>query len=180
MSTANQLHTDLLHRMLVARHFAERGVAVPVLEDLDFVIDLGEEAVLIGLSAALAHTDALVRDPAKVDLAAVPGSLVVCVRKLPGRLPVSFRPASEGTAMESGAGESVDGLDVEAVLACAGRAARAVRADGGVRWMDLDVSGAVDPIEILTVRMRAAHELDDNALLAIDRHATRQVLAALQ
>ncbi|WP_213006606.1 hypothetical protein [Paractinoplanes toevensis] len=179
MST-NQLHTELLHRMLVARHFAERGVPVPVLEDLDFVIGLGEEAVLIGLSAALASTDALVRHHLPADHAGVPGSLVVCVHERPGRLPVSFRPALTTEEPEPASAEAIDGLDVEAVLACASRIARAVRSGGGTGLMELDVSGPADPIEILTVRMRAAHELDDNALRAIDGHATRQVLAALR
>jgi TPP-dependent pyruvate/acetoin dehydrogenase alpha subunit len=175
----NQLHTDLLHRMLVARHFAERGVPVPVLEDLDFLIGLGEEAVLIGLSAALAPTDALVRHHPPAGHVAVPGSLVVCVHERPGRFPVSFRPAAAGAEPAPAAAEAIDGLDVEAVLAGARRAARAVRSGGRTRLMELDVTGPADPIEILTVRMRAAHELDDNALRAIDGHATRQVLTAL-
>jgi TPP-dependent pyruvate/acetoin dehydrogenase alpha subunit len=116
--------------------------------------------------------------------AAGPGSLFVCLCDVAetGGLPVLFFPALAAASAEPfaiGTIEPIDGLDVEAVLAGACRAAQAARSDSRTRLMELDVSGRSDPIEILSVRMRAAHELDDNALRAIDDDAIRLVRAHL-
>lgn len=187
-----QRHTDLLRRMLIARHFTECHAPVPVpgRAGLALDIDHGEEAMLVGLSAALVPPDMLLRSHLPVGHAPAgeaggPGMLLVRVDdpapEHPGHLCVLF---SETAAAISAVPtrspvEPVDGRDVEAVVASAHHLAQAVRSRHGQCLLDLNMSGRLDPIDVLTVRMRAARELDDNALRAIDDNALRLVETAL-
>jgi pyruvate dehydrogenase E1 component alpha subunit len=96
--------------------------------------------------------------------------------------------------------ETVDGMDVEAVVQAAWATVRPMRAGGGPRVLELQIHGfharsmyndrrpAVadgvpddrrDPIQILADRMHNDHQLDDNALQAIDLDVAAHVNAAL-
>jgi hypothetical protein len=97
------------------------------------------------------------------------------------RIPVTFHGPVPGTPAPPVPllTEPVDGHDVEAVLINASRAAQSVRSGSGMRLVEFDMSGRLDPVEVLTIRMRAADELDDSAIRAIDDYAIRLVRAAL-
>jgi|tagenome__1003787_1003787.scaffolds.fasta_scaffold20460584_2 hypothetical protein len=184
--------TELLHRMLIARHLAERHAAAPV----DFHV--GEEAAVVGVLSALGPYDAVLPDAglaravelARADLRAHRDAVTVClfdaeagdaadrldVARRAG-LPMLFcRRARSGPAAGSEPlpADTVDALDVEAVLPGARASLHAVRCGAGPRLLGLCATGGTahpDPIELLVVRMYAAHQLDDNALRAIDADA---------
>jgi hypothetical protein len=91
------------------------------------------------------------------------------------QLPVLFCCQNDHTAegwpaASDGAG-TVDGLDVEAVAAAADAMLHSLRAGGGPRLLRLRTDAGRDPVEVLAARMRNDHQLDDNALAAIDRDA---------
>jgi hypothetical protein len=72
---------------------------------------------------------------------------------------------------------TVDGMDVEAVLLTTRTTVRDVRAGAGPRLLQLrmdDVGALRDPVLILATRMRDDHQIDDNALSAIERDAVAQ------
>jgi pyruvate dehydrogenase E1 component alpha subunit len=97
--------------------------------------------------------------------------------------------------------ETVDGMDVEAVVQAAWATVRPMRGGGGPRLLELQIHGfraqsmyhddrrpggaegirgdQRDPIQILADRMHNDHQLDDNALEAIDLDVTAHVDAAL-
>jgi pyruvate dehydrogenase E1 component alpha subunit len=121
------------------------------------------------------------------------------------QLPVLFCCASDrenaGPAESFGMpAETVDGMDVEAVVQAAWATVRPIRAGAGPRLIELRIHGfharsmfhdrrpAVpddgpddqrDPIQILADRMHNDHQLDDNALQAIDLDVAAHVNAAL-
>ena len=73
-------------------------------------------------------------------------------------------------------------FDVEAVLSAAQTGLRTVRDSGVPRLLSLKGdygSPRLDPIEVLVARMVTDHQLDDNALRAIDTSAAARVEAAL-
>lgn len=190
--------TALLHRMLVVRHLAERHAPVlgPNPGDAGVTFRVGEEATAAGVLAALGPGDAVLQSAgprafalARDDLRAHRTTVTVCLCEDDdadwpaaerGRLPMlCLRPEGAPGTAHAHPGESVDGLDVEAVLPHVCGSLRAIRAGAGPSLLDLRVDGTADPIETLVVRMFAAHQLDDNALLAIDAAALAQVTAAL-
>jgi hypothetical protein len=73
-------------------------------------------------------------------------------------------------------------FDVEAVLSAAQTGLRQVRDYGAPRLLSLSGncgSPRLDPIEVLVARMVTDHQLDDNALRAIDTNAAARVQAAM-
>ncbi|GAA2512878.1 hypothetical protein Ahu01nite_060590 [Winogradskya humida] len=78
--------------------------------------------------------------------------------------------------------ETADCSDVEAVLTAARTSLRNVRDSGGARLLDLAGTygpSRLDPIEVLALRMVTDHQLDDNALCAIDTNAAARAEATL-
>jgi hypothetical protein len=194
--------TALLHQMLVVRHLAEHRAAVPSPNpdgaEVDFHV--GEEAAAAGVLTALGPCDAMVPpagfprafDLARDDLLAHRAAVTVCLVEddgddwmdvaRRGRLPMLFCRRPDG---DPGAGhhpdpdETVDALDVEAVLSRVRESLRVIRAGAGPCLLGLRTDGAADPVQTLVVRMFAAHQLDDNALRAIDADARARVVVAL-
>ncbi|MGX6607374.1 hypothetical protein ACWKSP_35395 [Micromonosporaceae bacterium Da 78-11] len=73
-------------------------------------------------------------------------------------------------------------FDVEAVLSATQTSLRKVRDNGAPRLLSLigdNGSPRLDPIDVLVARMVMDHQLDDNALQAIDTNAAARVEAAL-
>lgn len=67
---------------------------------------------------------------------------------------------------------SVDSGDVEAIAGAAAAEVGELRTGAGPCLLGLRAADAdVDPVELLAARMRTDHQLDDNALRAIDRAA---------
>ncbi|GAA0505079.1 hypothetical protein Ade02nite_71210 [Paractinoplanes deccanensis] len=187
-----EVRTRLMHRMLLTRHFAERGAAVP-LDGCRATFRPGEEAVAAGTWGALGPGDTVIRCLGNADRVSAPGVLI-CVgdtgavddldrwldaarrhdrRALAARLST----AAHGTSSPSGI---VDALDAEAVLAAMRFHLDALRAGGPPRLVELRL-GDADPVAALAARMFAQHQLDENALRAIDadtRAYVRAVLAA--
>ncbi|GAA3337106.1 hypothetical protein GCM10020358_12150 [Amorphoplanes nipponensis] len=193
-ATAAQ-RTELLHRMLLLRC----GGA----GDATFG-DLGE-AITVGLRSALSPFDTLAEGPVLavelaqedvlrhlpavtvcfVGAAAAPGFTISLGHAIDDRLPVLFCCADRHEAHPAGTGgmpvETVDGTDVEAVGRAALTAVHPVRAGAGPRLLHFRIDAPrpgdpPDPIRILADRMRADHQLDDNALLAIEKHVAAQLL----
>ena len=191
--------TALLHRMLVMRHLAEHHAAMlsPNPGDAEVTFHVGEEATAAGVLAALGPGDAMMQSTgprafnlARDDLRAHRAAVTVCLCEdddhdwlaaarrsrlsmlclRPGRDPGTVRHASD---------ETVDGSDVEAVLPHICGTLRAIRAGAGPCRLNLRTDGPADPIDTLVVRMIAAHQLDDNALHAIDAAALARARAAL-
>jgi pyruvate dehydrogenase E1 component alpha subunit len=190
-ATAAQ-RTELLHRMLLLRLGGQDGT------------HRGEEAITVGLRCALGPADTVTEGPAQaVELAqddvlrhrpavtvcfvgddAAPG-LSTCLHHAIGdRLPVLFCCADQHEAHPRGTAglpaETVDGTDVEAVTRAALTAVHPVRAGAGPRLLHFRTylraeAPLHDPIRILADRMRADHQLDDNALAAIEKHVTAQL-----
>jgi hypothetical protein len=78
--------------------------------------------------------------------------------------------------------ETASCFDVEAVLSAAQTGLRKVRDNGGPRLLGLSGnygSPRLDPIEVLVARMVTDHQLDDNALRAIDTNAAARVAATM-
>ena len=217
--------TELLHRMLLVRRLVARGAGPTGTPDLP----AGEEAIAVGVVAALGPADTVVAasrshgltlavELAQADLArhrpavtacffggpaASRPEFTVCVDLAVRRhLPVLFCCADhEATDPPAPSGlvvEPVDGLDVEAVIQVVLAALRPMRAGTGPRLLHLrayggralpigqaadggppgDEAGERDPIRILAGRMRTDHQLDDNALRAIDLDAAAYAEAA--
>jgi TPP-dependent pyruvate/acetoin dehydrogenase alpha subunit len=196
-ATAAQ-RTELLHRMLLVRRFEERrierGDAATIGDGAD--LHLGEEAIAVGVMTALGPADTVVGefsravDQAQTDALDGRPSVTVClfggavtgprfiesvdIAKL-RQLPVLFCCANDRESAVGSAGlpaETVDGMDVEAVVQAAWATVRPTRAGGGPRLLELQTHGGGpgdprDPIRILADRMRNDHQLDDNALEAI-------------
>jgi TPP-dependent pyruvate/acetoin dehydrogenase alpha subunit len=187
-ATAAQ-RTELLHRMLLLR----RG------EDAA----RGDEAVTVGLRCALGPADTLVPagrpggpawavELAQDDVLRHRLAVVVCLvgrhetptlaapldHALQDRLPVLFCCADQhGTGLPA---DAVDGSDVEAVARAALTAVHPVRAGAGPRLLHFRTyaprPGQLhDPIRILADRMRTDHQLDDNALAAIEKHVAAEL-----
>jgi len=209
-ATAAQ-RTDLLHRMLTVRRFEESGAALPGTADLPageeaiavgVVNALGPADTVV--SASGAHGPARAVERARADLAEhVPAvtacflggdaqeehELTECIdAAIRQGLPVLFCFANdEGTEPPGRATlptETVDGLDVEAVMRTAVAMVHTMRAGTGPRLLDArprhpEAGGSDDPIRLLADRMRNDHQLDDNALAAIDDHVAAQLRAAL-
>jgi hypothetical protein len=197
------LRTVLLHRMLVVRHLAEHHAAMPSPNPGDVTVDfrVGEEAAAAGVLSALGPCDAMVPAAgctravalAREDLRAHRSTVTVCLYEddtddclavaWRDRLPMLFcrRPGHDSDARphEPLPGETVDSLDVEAVLPRIREGLRTIRAGGGPGRLSLRTGALADPVETLTVRMFAAHQLDDNALSAIDADAVAHVAAML-
>jgi|tagenome__1003787_1003787.scaffolds.fasta_scaffold20849946_3 hypothetical protein len=195
--------TELLHRMLRVRHLIEHGAAVPAAG-----FHLGEEAIAVGILAAVGPRDAIVptgqHGTSAIDLArgtvearwdtAVVWLLWDDELDAAGwlktaeveRLPVLFcrcpGAAPEAGHCDSLTTEAVDGLDAEAVLTAIGAALHAVRSGDGPRLLEFcaaDEPIRRGPIECLAMRMFTDHELDQNAFRAIDAHALASVEATL-
>jgi hypothetical protein len=103
-----------------------------------------------------------------------------------GQLPILFCGVAgshpDPAGQEQFSDETADRFDVEAVLSATQTSLHMVRDGGGPRLLGLGGShGApgLDPIDVLVVRMITAHQLDDNALRAIDINAAGRVEAAL-
>jgi hypothetical protein len=103
-----------------------------------------------------------------------------------GQLPILFCGMAgshpETAGQEPFPDETADSFDVEAVLSATHTSLRKVRDGGGPRLLSLDGDHRTplpDPIEVLVLRMVTDHQLDDNALHAIDTHAAGHVEAAL-
>jgi TPP-dependent pyruvate/acetoin dehydrogenase alpha subunit len=103
-----------------------------------------------------------------------------------GKLPILFCGMTgshpETAGQESFPDETADSFDVEAVLSATHTSLRKVRDSGGPRLLGLGGNHRAprpDPIEVLVLRMVTDHQLDDNALRAIDSHAAGHVEAAL-
>jgi hypothetical protein len=195
--------TVLLHRMLVVRHLAEHHAATPSPNPGDVTVDfrVGEEAAAAGVLTALGPCDAMVAPEgftravalAREDLRVHRATVTVCLFEDDAddwldvarrdRLPMLFcRRSDHGSAAdphEPLPEETIDSGDVEAVLPRIRESLRTIRAGGGPGWLSLRTGAPADPVETLVVRMFAAHQLDDNALRAIDADADAQVAAML-
>ncbi|MEU7909202.1 hypothetical protein [Actinoplanes sp. NPDC049118] len=151
----------------------------------------GEEAVAVGVSTALRPSDMLLladdEADSECDAGLIPGPEAVVVRLLAtsvsdaaARLEAARRHQPWtlillwATTDEIGRRGTVDGFDVEAVLSATAAGLRAVRAGNGPLLLRLrtdDQGQQPDPIETLVVRMTMAHQLDTDALQAIDADA---------
>jgi TPP-dependent pyruvate/acetoin dehydrogenase alpha subunit len=198
-ATAAQ-RTELLHRMLLLRRGEEHDVqpgeeAVAV--GLRCALGLSDTLVPAhrpggpALAVDLAAEDVLRHRPAVTvclvcedTTAGLTGTLGQAVEE---RLPVLFCCADRYEAQPAGADrlptETVDGTDVEAVTLAAHAALHPVRAGAGPRLIHFrtyaDEPGQVhDPIRILADRMRTDHQLDENALTALEKHVTAELRAA--
>jgi hypothetical protein len=182
--------TALLYRMLVVRHFAEHHAPVPSPnpDDAEVIFHLGEEATAAGVLTALRPGDAMMDstgprafDLARNDLRAQRATVTVCLHQgdAPDWLSRAERAHLPLLCLRDDPDEPVDGLDVEAVLPRISEGLRVIRAGAGPCLLSLRIDGPADPVETLVVRMRAAHQLDDNALRAINAAALVQVAAAL-
>jgi hypothetical protein len=194
--------TAMLHQMLVVRHLAEHhvGVSSPNRDDCGVDFQVGEEAVAAAVLASLGPCDAMVTpagspralDQARGDLLAHRDAVTACLFRGDGgdwpdvawcdRLPMLFcRRSTEGPATDRPplGGETVDGLDVEAAFPRVQRRLRAIRAGDGPGLIWLRTDRTADPVDMLVVRMVAAHQLDDNALRAIDADAAAVAEAAV-
>ncbi|GAA3920376.1 hypothetical protein [Actinoplanes auranticolor] len=190
-ATAAQ-RTELLHRMLLLR----RG-------DQD-AGHRGEEAITVGLRSALGPADTVADGPVlAVELAhdavrrhrpavtvcfvgdeAAAGLAASLDQAIDDRLPVLFCCAGRHGTHPDGTGGlaagTVDGADIEAVTRATLTAVHPVRAGAGPQLLHfrtyLPADGPLhDPIRILADRMRADHQLDDNALAAIEKHVAGQL-----
>ncbi|MEU8227961.1 hypothetical protein AB0C12_00005 [Actinoplanes sp. NPDC048967] len=187
-ATAAQ-RTELLHRMLLLR----AGDQDPA--------HRGEEAIAVGLRSALGPGDTVAAGPVlAVELAhddvrrhrpavtvcfvgdeAAPGLTSCLGRAIDDRLPVLFCCAGRhGTDPDGLPAGTVDGADIEAVTRAALTAVHPVRAGAGPRLLHFRTyaradSPRHDPIRILVDRMRTDHQLDDNALAAIEKHVAEQL-----
>ena len=202
-ATAAQ-RTDLLHRMLTVRRFEQGGAQLPA------GLPAGEEAIAVGVVNALgpadtvvpaggAHGPALAVEQARADVAGQVSAVTACfvggdppdgdeltecmAAAVRQSLPVLFCLADAGTDPAGSPGlptETVDGLDVEAVLRAAVAMVHTMRAGTGPQLLDArSAAGGGDPIRLLADRMRNDHQLDANALAAIDDHVAAQLRAAL-
>jgi TPP-dependent pyruvate/acetoin dehydrogenase alpha subunit len=209
-ATAAQ-RTELLHRMLLVRRFEERrierGDTATIGDGAD--LHLGEEAIAVGVMTALGPADTVVGefsravDQARTDVLDGRPSVTVCLFggavtgprftesvdiAILRQLPVLFCCANdrENASAVGSAGlpaETVDGMDVEAVVQAAWATVRPTRAGGGPRLLELQTHGGGpgdprDPIRILADRMRNDHQLDDNALEAISLDVAAHLDAA--
>jgi pyruvate dehydrogenase E1 component alpha subunit len=111
--------------------------------------------------------------------------LATCLgQAIDDRLPVLFCCAGRHGTHPDGTGGppagTVDGADIEAVTRAALTAVHPVRAGAGPQLLHFRTYVPADgprhdPIRILADRMRADHQLDDNALAAIEKHAAGQL-----
>lgn len=191
--------TDLLRRMLLVRHFTEHAAPVPIAGH-ELCFRSGEEAVAAGAWAALGPADVLLPageeflrnpDAGWADTAGRytgPGAAVIFL--LPDQ---DVRDASAALAAArrrrlpvllcqeyvsgSAAPAAVDGRDVEVVWTAVRERLRAPRTAGpyllGIHTGD--TRGWADPVAILAARMYADHQLDANALRAIDSGTAQRV-----
>lgn len=195
-ATAAQ-RTDLLHRMLLLRHCPEpaatlgaEAVAVGLrcaLGPADTLVpadrrDGPARAVELAHDDVLRHRFAVVA--CFVGVHGTAGLAATLGEAIASRLPVLFCCADQDDAHPAGAeslpAETVDGTDVEAVALAALTAVHPVRAGAGPRLLHFrtyagESEPVHDPIRILADRMRADHQLDDNALAAIEKHVAAQV-----
>ena len=198
-ATAAQ-RTELLHRMLLLRRGEEHDVqpgeeAVAV----GLRCALGPSDTLVpahrpggpALAVDLASDDVLRHRPAVIvclvcedGTAGLTGTLGQAVEE---RLPVLFCCADPHEAHPAGAerlpAETVDGTDVEAVALAAQTALHPVRAGAGPRLIHFrtytgEPGPLHDPIRILADRMRTDHQLDENALAALEKHVAAELRAA--
>lgn len=65
----------------------------------------------------------------------------------------------------------MNGFDVEDLLSAVEDALGAVRTGDGARAVLVRLDESTDPIDVLVTRMRIDHQLDENALRAIDDDA---------
>ncbi|BCY09437.1 hypothetical protein [Actinoplanes sp. L3-i22] len=160
--------TDLLHRMMVLRRLA--ALSRPPRRP-------GTEAVVAGIGTALGPADTLLivgRRPLPVAVDPPPRTVSVQLARFagPDRVCALFT-RHHGRIRRT---LTVEGWDVEAVAAAAAGAAQAVRAWDST-WMLTMVTGAgrehLDPIAALIARMRLDHQLDENAVAAIEFDARR-------
>ncbi|MFI7547169.1 hypothetical protein [Actinoplanes sp. NPDC049599] len=195
-ATAAQ-RTELLHRMLLLRrgeeqgaHLGEEAVIVGLRSALgpsDTLLPThrpGDPARAVALAAddVLRHRPAVVVCFVGEDGApGLTGTLDHAVRQ---RLPVLFCCADQHEGGPPGCdcltAQNVDGTDVEAVTRAAQTAVHPVRAGAGPRLLHFRTYAGVtgplhDPIRILTDRMRTDHQLDDNALAAIEKHVAAAI-----
>ena len=191
--------TDLLHRMLLLRHSPEPEAHLGEGDEAVAVglrCALGPADTLVpahrhdgpALAVELAHDDVL-RNRSAVVVCFVgahetPGLATTLDQAIEDRLPVLFCCADQHDAHPAGAealpAETVDGTDVEAVALAALTAVHPVRAGAGPRLLHFRTYAQRpeplhDPIRILADRMRTDHQLDDNALAAIEKHVAAQV-----
>jgi TPP-dependent pyruvate/acetoin dehydrogenase alpha subunit len=195
-ATAAQ-RTELLHRMLLLRRAGEQGTqrgeeAVTV----GLQCALGPSDTLVpahrpggpALAVELASDDVLRHRPAVivcfVGEDGTPAPATTLDLAVQERLPVLFCCADQRDGRPAGCeclpAEAVDGTDVEAVTLAARTAVHPVRAGAGPRLLHFRTyvaePGALhDPIRILAERMRTDHQLDDNALAAIEKHVAAQI-----
>ena len=197
-ATAAQ-RTDLLHRMLLLRHSPEPEADLGEGDEAVAVglrCALGPADTLVpahrrdgpALAVELAHDDVLRHRSAVVvcfvGAHGTPGLATTLDHAIEDRLPVLFCCADQHDAHPAGAealpAETVDGTDVEAVALAALTAVHPVRAGAGPRLLHFRTYAQRteplhDPIRILADRMRTDHQLDDNALAAIEKHVAAQV-----
>ena len=180
MRTPLSPRTVLLHRMLLARHFAEHHAAMPFRtpDGPALPVRLGEEAMTVGVTAVLGPVDAVLV-PGSPATCSSPTSVLIRFPEAGGRPAVLFEPAVDGPWPVRDSTEPVDGTDVEAVLDAARQVLRAVRDDACAHTLGLLLDGRADPVERLVCRMIADHEVDRQAVRAIDADTDRRVRAAL-
>ncbi|GAA2565149.1 hypothetical protein GCM10010435_42280 [Winogradskya consettensis] len=167
--------TALLHHLLLTRHLAERNVTVPG----GLTCRLGEEAVNVAVSVALGPLDEVVTTPFHPPT----GLFAILVSRPAGRsspeptrhVSISIERTSAG---DETAREAVNSLDVEDLLSAVQQALGAVRTGDCARAVLVRLDESADPIDVLVTRMRIDHQLDDNALRAIDDDARQLARAA--
>ncbi|SNY59276.1 hypothetical protein [Paractinoplanes atraurantiacus] len=180
-----ELRTRLMHRMLVARRFAELGAAVPM-DSCRAKFGSGEEAVAAGTWAALGPADTVIRHPGRVNVPPEAGVMICLadVREsdaLQRWLDSARRRDRHALAARltiSPSGDAVDALDVEAVFAAMRLHLDELHAGGPPRLVELRL-GDADPITTLAQRMFVQRQLDENALRAIDADTRAYVRAVL-
>ncbi|MET0496143.1 MAG: hypothetical protein ABW000_23705 [Actinoplanes sp.] len=176
-------------------HAGEEAVAAGVLAALgpsDAMVSTDDSPALdISFSRAveLARDDVQSRRPGvTVCLFAAGGDPVATWLDAARReqLPILFcgvgGDCSEPDELSSLPDETAACFDVEAVLSATRTGLREVRDNGGPRLLGLSGNFGpprLDPIEVLVARMVTDHQLDDNALRAIDTNAAARVEAAL-
>lgn len=160
--------TALLHHLLLTRRLAESNVTVP----RGLTCPIGGEAVNVAVSVALGPLDEVVAAPTHPPT----GLLAIVVSRLAGRsspeptchLSIRIERLSPGNET---ACDLVNGFDVEDLLSAVEDALGAVRTGDGARAVLVRLDESTDPIDVLVTRMRIDHQLDENALRAIDDDA---------
>jgi TPP-dependent pyruvate/acetoin dehydrogenase alpha subunit len=201
------LHRMLLVRHLTEHHAAAPGTVQVHFHAGEEAVAAGVLAAL-GPSDAIVSTDQdpalatgfpLAIELARDDMRSHRPGVTVCLFEASGdpvapwldvarqgQLPILFCGVAgshpEPAGQESFPDDTADCFDVEAVLSATQTSLHKVRDGGGPRLLGLGGNYGEprpDPIEVLVLRMVTDHQLDDNALRAIDANAAGRVEAAL-